>query len=231
MVWIPGVDEVPMSLSGIGSDGISSITVAEVGRGTKALHNKKLGEKIGVRGPYGNGFTPITGNVMLVSGGTGIAPLLPLIESLVKLPTKITAVFGAKKSSELILLDRLEATLSVVKDARIISVTEDGSKGLSGFAIDPVEKLMSSEFFDMVYTCGVEKMMHRIFLLTEKYRVPLQASLERFMRCGIGLCGSCMLGEFRVCKDGPVFSSQQLRKVKSEFGNFTRGPDGRRIAL
>ena len=85
------------------------------------------------------------------------------------------------------------------------------------------------ERFDMVYTCGAEQMMDKVFSLTEENGVPLQASLERFMQCGIGLCGSCMLGKFRVCKEGPVFSSKQLRQLKNEFGQFTRERNGRKI--
>ena len=78
MVWIPGVDEVPMSLSTMRSDGRCSITAAEVGEATKALHQRKLGENFGIRGPYGNSFALTNGNVMIVGGGTGLAPLLPL---------------------------------------------------------------------------------------------------------------------------------------------------------
>jgi dihydroorotate dehydrogenase electron transfer subunit len=59
----------------------------------------------------------------------------------------------------------------------------------------------------MVYACGHEVMVKKIFDLTEKNKIPMQASLERLMRCGIGLWGSCVIGKYRVCKDGPVFNS------------------------
>ena len=163
MVWIPGVDEVPMSLSAIRRDGCSAITVAEIGEATKALHKKKTGEKIGVRGPYGNGFTPSEGNVLIVAGGTGIAPLLPLIEILVKSSARITVIFGAGTSNELILLGRLEASLSGF-NGKIIATTEDGSYGLRGLATHPMEELLRNERFDMVYTCGAEQMMDKVLL-------------------------------------------------------------------
>ena len=77
-----------------------------------------------------------------------------------------------------------------------------------------------NECFDMIYVCGPEQMMFRIFQLAEQYEVPIQASLERIMRCGIGVCGSCTIGHLRICKDGPVLNSEQLRNIKGEFGKF-----------
>ena len=230
MVWIPGVDEVPMSLSAMRPDGYSSITVAEVGEATKALHRKKIGDVLGIRGPYGNCFTLVGGNVMVVGGGTGLAPLASLVESLVGLHAKITFVLGAKTRDELLFLKRIETTLSRA-DGKVIATTEDGSYGVKGLATDPVEKILAKKRFNMIYTCGPEKMMQKMFLLAEQRHRPLQASLERFMRCAMGLCGSCVIGKFRVCKDGPIFSNEQLREVRNEFARFTRRADGRRISL
>jgi len=230
MVWIPGVDEVPMSLSAMRPDGYSSITVAEVGEATKALHRKKIGDVLGIRGPYGNSFTPVGDNVMIVGGGTGLAPLESLMENLVGLHHKITFVLGAKTRDELLFLRRIETTLSRA-DGKVVATTEDGSYGVKGIATDPAEKILAKERPNMIYTCGPEKMMQKMFLLAEQHHTPLQVSLERFMRCAMGLCGSCVIGKFRVCKDGPVFSSEQLREVREEFARFTRSPDGRRISL
>jgi dihydroorotate dehydrogenase electron transfer subunit len=83
----------------------------------------------------------------------------------------------------------------------------------------------------MIYTCGPEQMMYSMFLLAEQHNIPLQASLERLMRCAIGLCGSCQIGKLRVCKDGPVLNSEQLRSVKEEFGKFQLDLTGKRIKL
>ena len=230
MVWIPGVDEVPMSLSTTSPNGLSSITVADVGEATKSIHQRKPGDAIGIRGPYGNGFTLTSGLVMIVGGGTGLVPLMPLAEKLVGLPTKIAFLLGAKTRDELLFIDRIETTL-LKADARVIATTEDGSYGLQGVITDPAERILLKERFDMIYTCGPEQMMHKMFLAAERYNTPLQASLERLMRCAMGLCGSCVIGRFRVCRDGPVFFIEQLREVKSEFGHFKRGFDGRKIGL
>lgn len=226
MVWIPGVDEVPMSLSSINSDGLSSITVAEVGEATQVLHQRKVGDILGIRGPYGNSFALASGQVMIVGGGTGLTPLVPLVDSLLKLPAKISFLIGAKTRDELFFLEKIKKAVSKVN-----VTTEDGSYGLKGLVTDLAEKILEKEEFDMIYACGPEKMMLKMFLLAEQYHMPFQASLERYIRCGIGICGSCCIGEYRICKDGPVFSGRQLRKVKNEFGLFKREADGSKVSL
>jgi len=230
MVWIPGVDEIPVSLSSITPIGVTSITVAQVGEATKALHQRKRGDVLGIRGPYGKGFTLTEGNIMIVGGGTGLAPLMPLTEKLVKLTTKTTFLLGAKTRDEILFLDRINRILSKV-NAEIVATTEDGSYGLDGIVTDQAEQRLAKERFNMIYACGPEQMMFEIFLLAERYHMPFQASLERIMRCAIGLCGSCVIGNFRVCKDGPVLTSEKLRTINVEFGKFKRSFQGRKIAI
>ncbi len=230
MVWIPGVDEIPMSLSTITSEGLSSITVAEVGEATRALNQRKPGGIMGIRGPFGKGFTTTRGNVMLVAGGTGVGPLVPLTEKLAETASKVTLLVGAKTRSELLFLDRLTIALSSV-DSETIYTTEDGSYGLKGLITEQAEQMLTKGRFNMVYTCGPEQMMHKMFLLAEQHQIPLQASLERLMRCAIGLCGSCGIGKLMVCKDGPVLTSEQLRSVKDEFGRFQLDLAGRKVRL
>ena len=226
MIWIPGVDEVPMSLSTIGQHELSAVTVAEVGDATKALHQKTSGDLLGIRGPFGNGFLPVQGKTMIVGGGTGLAPLMPLVEALVTLDARITCLLGAKTKDELLFLDRIEQLVSKV-GGKIVTTTEDGSYGLAGVVTEPAEKILAKERFDMIYTCGKERMMYKVFLLAGRHNTPLQASLERTMRCGIGLCGSCVVGEFMVCKDGPVLSYDELLKIGDEFGKLKRDFSGR----
>ncbi len=230
MVWIPGIDEIPMSLSAINPEGLTSITVNGVGEASRALNKKEKGDQIGVRGPFGNGFVPTGGNVMVVGGGTGLAPLMPLIEKLVKIADKITLMSGAKCQENLLFLDRVDRILSEL-DSETIFTTEDGSYGIECVVTDQVEQNLKKEKFDMIYTCGPEQMMYKMFLLAEQHTVPLQASLERIMRCAIGLCGSCQIGKLRVCKEGPVLTSEQLRSVKEEFGKFQLDFTGKRIKL
>jgi len=233
MVWIPGVDEVPMSLSTINpKEGLAAITVERVGEATRALQKMRVGDIIGIRGPFGNGYALTKArNIMIIGGGTGLASLASLTEETMRQTRRrVTLLMGAKTCSELLFLERMKAVLSKV-NGKLVVTTEDGSFGLKGLVTEPVERLLASERFDMVYACGPEQMMYKVFLLTERYMVPFQASLERFMRCAIGLCGTCVIGRFQVCRDGPVFSGDKLREVKGEFGRFRRGLDGRKIGL
>jgi dihydroorotate dehydrogenase electron transfer subunit len=91
--------------------------------------------------------------------------------------------------------------------------------------------LLDREKFDMIYTCGPEVMVKKIFELTQHRKLPIEASLERLMRCGIGLCGSCVIGKYRVCRDGPVFTAAQLSEIKDELGISKLGFDGSRIPV
>jgi dihydroorotate dehydrogenase electron transfer subunit len=233
MVWIPGVNEIPMSLSTIKvKDGIVTITVEKVGEATSKLHKMEVGDIIGIRGPFGNGYTVNRdSNAIIVGGGTGLASLAPLIERITAhSKPRIALLIGAKTCTELIFLERMKTALSKA-NGRMVVTTEDGSYGEKGLVTKPLKRLLEAEKFDVVYACGPEQMIYKVFLLTEHYGVSFQASLERFMRCAIGLCGTCVIGRFRVCKCGPVFSEYQLREVKSELGRFRLGFDGRRIGL
>lgn len=233
MIWIPGVDEIPMSLSMLNpEDRQAAVSVEKVGKATKALHGMKAGDTIGLRGPFGNSYiVSRTGKAMIVGGGTGLASLAPLTERLAKETTDITFLMGAKTRSGLLFHERIGSLLSRAK-GRLIAATEDGSYGERGLVTTLAERqFKKGGKFDMIYTCGPERMMQKMFLLAERFNVPFEASLERFMRCAIGLCGTCVIGKYRVCQDGPVFSGQQLREVKDEFGRWRRGFDGAKIEI
>ncbi|MGC9345657.1 MAG: dihydroorotate dehydrogenase electron transfer subunit [Candidatus Bathyarchaeales archaeon] len=230
MLWIPGVDEIPLSILDAEENCMVSVAVKKVGEATEALHNKKAGEIIGIRGPFGNNFTIKTGRILMVSGGTGTAPLLFLAKKLASKATKLVFVVGAKTREELLFMDELKRIFAGEK-TQLIATTEDGSYGIKGLAITPLETVLEKEKFDMIYTCGPEQMMRHVFDLAEKYGIALEASLERLMRCAIGLCGSCVIGRYRVCKEGPVFTVEQLKEVKKEFGISKRDFDGRKISL
>jgi len=226
MLWIPRVDEIPLSIMGTEGNRVS-VTVKNVGEATQTLHRMAQGDTVGVRGPFGNTFTPSSGKVLLVAGGTGTAPLLFLAKKLAVKAKRLAFIVGAKTRNELIFLNQLEPLCTEQPTA----TTEDGTYGLKCLTTHPLEQLIAKEKFDMVYACGPERMTRQVFNLTEKHHVPMQASLERLMRCGIGICGSCMIGKYRVCKDGPVFTSQQLREVKDELGISKLGFDGNRIPV
>jgi dihydroorotate dehydrogenase electron transfer subunit len=230
MLWIPSVDEIPLSILDAKENGIVSVAVKKVGEATSAFHKKRVGELIGVRGPFGNCFTLREDIILMVSGGTGTAPILFLAERSASKIAKLVFVTGAKTKGELLFMNRSKSILGGEK-TRLIATTEDGSYGIKGLATKPLERLLERERFDMIYTCGPEQMMRKVFDLAEKYGVALEASLERLMRCAVGLCGSCVIGRYRVCKDGPVFTAEQLRDVKSEFGISKRDFNGRKIPL
>jgi dihydroorotate dehydrogenase electron transfer subunit len=214
MLWIPGVDEIPISILDA-ANGEVKVTVKQVGDATRHLHNMNVGDLVGVRGPLGNSFTETRGRVLLIGGGTGTAPLLFLAKRLATKADRLSFIVGAKTKSEILFADQLDA---VCTDEAAITTTEDGSLGLQCLATEPLEKLLVKEKFNMVYTCGPEKMVRKIFDLAEQRQIPMEASLERLMRCGIGLCGSCVIGKYRVCRDGPVFNLAQLSEIKDELG-------------
>lgn len=227
MVWIPCLDEVPMSISCTSPNSVS-ISIEKVGQATEALHQMRVGDLIGIRGPFGNGFT-ITkkGNVLIVGGGTGLIPLKFLAEKLAKSTAKMTFLAGAKTKDEMLFQNRIEPLIRKTL-GKLVVTTDDGSCGLKCRITEPVEDLLAKERFDMIYTCGPEPMMVKMLLLAEQHNVPLQASLERLMRCAIGICGSCVIGGFRVCADGPVFTKEQLQTVRDEFGRFRLDFAGRK---
>jgi len=227
MIWIPGGEEIPMSLSTINPGGESSLTVRDVGEATKTLCNLKEGDKVGIRGPFGIGYTITGDSPLLVAGGTGVASLAPLAEACIEKGVKPTFILGAKTESDLAFRDRLENLLG----DRVVLATDDGSCGFEGFSSQCAEKLMDERNFDVVYTCGPELMMVAVFDEAESRGIPVQASLERYIKCAHGLCGSCAIGPYRVCMDGPVLDSEKLREVREDFGARKMDPTGKIVGV
>jgi dihydroorotate dehydrogenase electron transfer subunit len=226
MLWIPGVDEIPLSILNADQNGMTEVVVKNVGQATKTLHNMGAGQLIGIRGPFGNSFTLGQGTLLMVGGGTGMAPLLFLARKLNAKQAKPLFVLGAKSKEELLFIGELRRLCS---QENLVATTEDGSYGMKCLATEPLEKMMKKQSFDMIYACGPEQMLRRVFDVAEKHDVRMEASLERIMRCAVGLCGSCVIGRYRVCRDGPVFTKETLREVKDEFGKSKRDFDGRKI--
>jgi dihydroorotate dehydrogenase electron transfer subunit len=229
MLWIPCVDEIPLSILDANKKGTVAVAVKNVGEATLALHGKKVGDTIGVRGPFGNNFTIKGKRLLMVGGGTGIAPLLFLAKRTLQEGLKVTFIMGAKTKDEL--LFRREFEKLGKKSLCLFTSTEDGTCGITGLCTEPLEEMLSKEKFSTIYACGPEKMIFRVYELAQREGTPLQASLERIMRCGIGLCGSCVVGRYRVCADGPVFTSKQLNRMKHEFGFSKRDRYGKKIPL
>ena len=221
MVWVPGVDEFPLAASYTSSDGTFGVTVEAVGPGTQALYNSKIGDRIGIRGPYGTGFEIIGEKILLVCGGRGTIPLAVLAENAAKNGVKIDAILGARSADKLLFKERL------AKTANVSIATDDGSAGVKGFVTGIADEMLGKQKYDCVYTCGPEIMMSKLLAICDKHDAPMQASLERYMKCGIGICGSCACGKIRVCKKN-VLTSAELKEVK-EFGAEKLDKAGRRV--
>jgi dihydroorotate dehydrogenase electron transfer subunit len=228
MVWIPQVEELPMSVMIWSEKSYAAVTVRKKGYGSTSLYNMRVGESLGVRGPYGNSFAiPMDARkVMLVGGGTGLVPLLRLAIHLNRTRIDTTLIIGAKTHSE-VFFERLAVNCLGDTIHRIVVTTEDGSYGIKGQTTDAMIKLIRSERFDAIYTCGPEEMMKKVYDLASASLIPVQASLERHMKCGIGICASCCIGDKLVCKDGTVFDSENLSSL-SEFGLEYRDKSGRK---
>ncbi len=220
MAWVPRVDEKPFSLSCVSGD--IAITVQRKGKATEKMHEMRVGEFLGIRGPYGNGFDAGKAkSACIVAGGIGAAPLVPLAESL----QKPTFILGARSKNDLLFEERIK------KCSELYITTDDGSAGEKGFNTQVLEKLLAQgKKFDAVFCCGPEPMMKRVLEICEKHKIPLQASLERLCKCGIGICGQCSISGIRICTDGPVFNNQQLKQM-SEFGKFARLKSGKKVSL
>src|SRR5208283_2059057 len=139
------------------------------------------------------GFDLKSGGV-IVAGGCGIALLAPLKDRLADAPL----IFGAMSANEIVYRKRFP-------DERIC--TDDGSLGMRGLPTELLKAELERRAVSVVYTCGPEVMMRAVFDLCEARGVECQAALERYMKCGFGLCGQCACGEMLVCRDGPVFNS------------------------
>lgn len=223
MVWIPGVNELPMSVMMSLEKGKAAFTIRKHGVASTSLYEVKVGEYIGVRGPYGNSFAIRQGNLLLVGGGTGLVPLMRLLTFLKK-TDNVTVLIGANTKKE-VFFEKMANQILANNKHQVIVTTEDGSYGTAGVVTDVMEKLISEKKFDAVYTCGPEKMMYKVVQLASTKKIFVQASLERMMKCGIGICGSCCIQEELVCRDGTVFDGKYLLSNK-EFGYTHRNKSG-----
>ena len=223
MVWIPGVNELPMSVMITQEKDKAAFTVRKRGESSTAINNLTVGDYIGVRGPYGNCFDIKDGKLLLIGGGTGLVPLLRLI-TFCKPSHDITLLMGAQTKEEIFFED-LANKLLEKNEHQVIPVTEDGTYGKKGFVTDALEELLEKSSFDAVYTCGPELMMYKTVKLALSNQIFVQASLERMMKCGVGICGSCCINEDLVCRDGTIFAGDYLME-NDEFGHYFRAKSG-----
>lgn len=229
MVWLPGAGEFPMSLS-VPKAALASIAVKGMGIGSQILYNAKKGDCFGVRGPYGRAFQinsktkKRTKCVLLVGGGTGMVPMIVLAKAFSERRMPAMLVIGARTKNE---LPFLNLSKNLLGRKNVLPTTDDGSLGFAGLVHEQVSELVAKREFDEIFSCGPEKMMAQVFRIAEENQISSQFSLERIMKCGIGICGSCTIADMVLCKDGPVFDRSQLGNLSNEFGHFHRDKTGK----
>lgn len=225
MIYVFGVGEVPVSISGNPAKPQTLFhTARSVGNVTKAMLKLKRGDVLGVRGPFGSRW-PVdeaAGNdVVIVAGGIGLAPLRPALYSFIEYREKygrITLLYGARTPYDLLYKKELEQWRR--RFNLEIKVTVDSAAGDWCGNVGVVTTLIPKAQFDPAHTlamiCGPEVMMR--FTIKELQNCGIAneniyISMERNMKCGIGLCGHCQCGYAFVCKDGPVFRYDRVMNI------------------
>lgn len=244
MMWIPGCDEKPFSIAY--DDGKEFwLTIAKVGPATEKLFTFKVGQYVGIRGPYGTNYKFEKGDhLALLAGGYGAAPLYNVAVHAVKLGCRVEFIAGAR-NKDLLMYEARVKKLGEISDtkkgvktgAKVAKVkyhacTNDGSKGFAGFNTVYLEELLKKDkTINKILTCGPEIMMKKGAELAVKYKRESQVSIERYMKCGFGVCGQCVIDDtgLRVCKDGTIFDGKIALKFK-EFGVYHRDSVGRKKA-
>ena len=222
MVW-NFKNEKPMSISQINDDEMA-ISVKNIGEFTSQLHDLAVGDKIGIRGSYGTGFNnSFEGkNIVAIGGGVGMAPINAIASDLIEKGNDVDVIAAAVTKDELLFADSLEKS-----GAKVHFCTDDGSFGFKGFATDCLSDLLEDTTYDYAFVCGPEIMMKGIFDILEEASIPAQYSLERYMKCALGVCGQCCVDDegWRICVEGPVFENEKIYKIE-EFAKYRRDASG-----
>jgi dihydroorotate dehydrogenase electron transfer subunit len=215
MLWLPGIGEKPYALSYLDGSRVG-VTVMERGPFSRKLSSLEPGDAVGFRGPYGRGFWGVTRNgpSAAIGGGCGMAALALLKDR----SPGCMVVQGAPTEDQVLWQERFP-------HQRIY--TEDGSCGEKGLPTEWLRERLEKGDLESVYTCGPEPMMAAVVKLCREAGVDCQASLERYMKCAIGICGQCECDGWLVCQDGPVFSAEELGGMPS-FGKVERTKSGRK---
>jgi len=221
MIGCPGVGEAPVSFSGLLKDGSIRHTIKAVGMVTDFIGRMETGDEVFLRGPYGRGW-PLEQargmDLLLGAGGVGLAPLRPVIEKIVRERDafgRVLLLYGARDERRLLFLKEYEAwqdflSLHITVDELAAGAASKYSTGLITTLLDRTE--LNAER-TVAFICGPEIMMRlfcRGLLLKGANASRLYVLLERRMRCGIAQCGHCQHGGLFVCRDGPVFSYNEV---------------------
>jgi len=222
---LPGEGEAPFTPSSSPAQiDKMDITIMKAGRITGLLHECKTGQRVGIRGPYGNGY-PIddfaSREVYIVGGGVGLAPIRSLFLTLVdriKDFKSVTCRFGAKTPDDFIYKNTLFGAWQKINGVNMKLTVDNANGGWKG-NVGVVTTILSADDVDIknsvAVVCGPPIMMKfTTFKLLEFGFKPkdIYLSMEKNMSCGIGKCGHCMIGKYYVCKDGPVFTYEQIKQ-------------------
>jgi sulfhydrogenase subunit gamma (sulfur reductase) len=225
MLYLHGVGEVPISIVSDPKDShIIDHTIRKVGRVTNALAALKAGDRIGIRGPYGRGW-PMQqseqGDVVVVTGGLGCAPVVSVINYITRRRERfghMNIVQGVKHSDDFIWRERYDQWRQM-PDTTVLLAADQGT-ALWPWHIGRVTDLFDNLVFDpqdvTVFMCGPEGMMHVVtkhMLEAGVHPCHLWLSMERNMQCAVGHCGHCQYGAKFICKDGPVFCYEQVASL------------------
>lgn len=186
-----------------------TLLVQRVGEGTNKMSDIEIGDALNMIYPLGNGFTipeNNEGNVILVGGGIGIAPLYYLGKMLKEKGIEPQFLLGGRSKSDLIMLEEFKSV------GKVYITTNDGSLGEAGFVTQ--HSIWKEKQFDMIYTCGPKPMMMAVTKIARENNIDCEVSLENLMACGLGACLCCVEntieGNVCVCKEGPVMNINKL---------------------
>lgn len=224
-VSVLGAGEAPISIASSSTrKGFLEFTIRAVGSVTKAIHKLGVKDTIYLRGPYGNAFPfeEVKGrNLLFVAGGIGLPPLRSVINLAFdkrKDFGNIKILYGAKTPDELCFKEELKLWQKISQTEVLLTVDTptNGWQGNVGVVTTLWEKTTISPENSVAYVCGppimikfaVKKLLESGFKTDDIY-----VSLERYMKCGIGKCGHCNIGDKFVCVDGPVFSLSQIKEL------------------
>jgi NAD(P)H-flavin reductase len=201
-------------------------SILKMGRVTTALHEMEVGDLIGIRGPYGNGF-PIEDwkgkNILFIGGGIGLAPIWSFLQTaLLKKEEygELTLIYGARTSKDLVFREECERLKNKMKVFLSIDVAEPGWNEFVGFVPQNVLDKKPSPADTIAITCGPPIMIKFVIKALKDLAFDderIYTTVENKMKCGIGKCGRCNIGPHYVCKDGPVYSWAELKKLPQEY--------------
>lgn len=207
MAWLPRFDEKPFSL--VNADPVT-LMITAVGPFTRLVHELHVGDRLWLRGPFGQGFAVASGQgrLALVGGGYGVAPLLWLARGQLARGAQVTTLIGARTATDLLYADRFAqlASTGLPGELAVVLTTEDGSAGHPGRVTDALAPLVAQGRLDGLYACGPHGMLAALEKLAQQTGLPCQASWEAYMRCAIGICGACEHAGKVLCLDGPVLA-------------------------